>query len=164
MDWSVRIEVATGGRGHGLAEAVRASLGEAALIMLDPTGLRVRFPVRARTPHEAFAAGFELLRQSLPLRDGICRVEVEILDVRDSASASEPELFGIAELASLLRVSKQRASELAKTREFPRPDSYLKSGPVWRRSTIMRYVDGWSRRPGRPRKTSAEFDRRLLTA
>jgi hypothetical protein len=59
---------------------------------------------------------------------------------------------GVAELAELLSVSKQRASELARKSDFPRPVSQLASGPIWRLSAILRYSRQWRRQPGRPKK------------
>ena len=64
-----------------------------------------------------------------------------------------PELVGVTELAQLLGVSRQRASELARSRDFPAPIAVLRSGPVWRKTAIARHVGKWERRPGRPRRT-----------
>lgn len=75
---------------------------------------------------------------------------VEDLD-RGLASSNVPDLIGVAELAALLNVSRQRASELAHTRGFPKPLFTLKAGPVWRRSTVARYAAEWEHQPGRPR-------------
>jgi hypothetical protein len=61
-----------------------------------------------------------------------------------------PALLGVAELASYLGVSKQRASELARSAKFPQPAVTLASGPVWLETQVMRYVSDWERRPGRP--------------
>lgn len=68
----------------------------------------------------------------------------------DLARPNFPTLLGVAELAGLLGVSKQRASELARTETFPRPLFTLASGPVWVEPAVLRFVQSWDRRPGRP--------------
>lgn len=50
------------------------------------------------------------------------------------------KLAGISEIAALLSVSRQRANQLAKREDFPRPLDRLASGPVWRRSDIERWA------------------------
>jgi hypothetical protein len=61
-----------------------------------------------------------------------------------------PELVGVAELADILGVTRQRASELARSKTFPHPVARLKSGPVWIKSTVARHAEGVPRRAGRP--------------
>ena len=63
-----------------------------------------------------------------------------------------PEVVGIAELAEMLKVSKQRASELARDERFPRPHQMLASGPVWIAPNVRDFAATWVRKPGRPRK------------
>lgn len=50
----------------------------------------------------------------------------------------------------MLGVSRQRASELARSATFPPAVAELKAGPVFVRPAVERFVEGWSRRPGRP--------------
>ena len=62
-----------------------------------------------------------------------------------------PELLGVAEVAQRLDVSKQRATELARThRLFPRPLAELASGPVWTAWQIGSFQQSWTCKPGRP--------------
>ncbi len=63
-----------------------------------------------------------------------------------------PDLLGVSELAGLLGVSRQRASELAHSTHFPSPTAELASGPVWFANNVQRFVHDWKREPGRPRK------------
>ncbi len=63
-------------------------------------------------------------------------------------------LVGLAEIASTLGVSKQRVGELRRRSDFPRPVAELASGPVWKLSMLKRFVAGWERKPGRPRRIS----------
>lgn len=71
------------------------------------------------------------------------------------AEPTYPPVLGIAELADMLRTSKQRASQVARTQNFPRPYAELASGPVWLKPNVMHFVENWERRPGRPRKVDA---------
>ncbi len=60
-------------------------------------------------------------------------------------------LIGIAEIAKLLGVSRQRADRIVKSYEdFPAPEVHLTAGRIWSREA----VDAWirihpDRRPGR---------------
>lgn len=61
-----------------------------------------------------------------------------------------PQLIGVQELATLLDVTKQRASELARASHFPSPVTTLASGPIWLEPVVREFVAEWRRRPGRP--------------
>lgn len=67
-----------------------------------------------------------------------------------------PELVGVAEVAEELKVSKARVNELQDLPAFPQPIARLKSGPVWTRPSLTHFIDGWQRRPGRPRKSGRQ--------
>ncbi len=54
-------------------------------------------------------------------------------------------LVGLAEIARLLSVSRQRAHQLSTKGAFPSPVVELASGKVWRRE----HVERWARRTGR---------------
>jgi hypothetical protein len=71
------------------------------------------------------------------------------------AQPAYPELVGVAELAEMLHVSPQRASELQSRAGFPAPIAVLRSGPVWVRSHVQDFEQQWERRPGRPPKEPA---------
>jgi hypothetical protein len=64
--------------------------------------------------------------------------------------SNTPQLAGVAELAEILGVSKQRVSELADAPGFPQPLARLRSGPVWDRRAIGNFQQTWRRTPGRP--------------
>lgn len=65
-----------------------------------------------------------------------------------------PPLAGVAEVATMLGVSKQRVSTLASEhKDFPRPVAQLAAGPVWPVDWIERFNERWTRRrTGRPAK------------
>jgi len=54
----------------------------------------------------------------------------------------------LAELAEILRVSKQRVSELAGMGQFPRPIAELKAGPGWDQGSIGNFLETGRRTPG----------------
>jgi len=54
-------------------------------------------------------------------------------------------LMGVAEVAELLGVSRQRVTQLAKTEAFPEPIAHLAAGPVWQAEDVER----WAREAGR---------------
>ncbi len=58
-----------------------------------------------------------------------------------------PDLVGVAELAELCGVTRQRASVLARRRGFPEPLAELASGPVWDLRMVQRFVREWTRPP-----------------
>lgn len=84
---------------------------------------------------------------------GIASLEVTEDRYVDLQLETEPERFvGTAEVAEFLGVSKQRVSELRSAGRMPAPVAELRAGPVWAVSSLQRFVDGWDRRPGRPRR------------
>ena len=65
-----------------------------------------------------------------------------------------PDVVGVAEVARILGVSRQRVSELARSRRFPKALYELAAGPIWVKSTIEAFAARWERKPGRPRKAA----------
>lgn len=49
-------------------------------------------------------------------------------------------LVGLTEIAAMLGVSRQRASQLSASKGFPAPLDRLAMGPVWRRTTVERWA------------------------
>lgn len=82
-------------------------------------------------------------------------VEAVTFDEQDRrlAEPAFPELVGVGELAAILGVSRQRASDIQSKPGFPEPVAVLRAGPVWTRPSVQRFLDEWERKPGRPRKT-----------
>lgn len=165
MQWTVRCEISppkvvvTEDHADDIMSALE---GHAPAVSYSPHAISVRFCVDADSPGRASQSGLRLVRAALtkagievpPAR--IVGYEIQSLDGLDSelGEPNVPDVVGVAELARLLNVSKQRASELARTHEFPRPFVVLESGPVWRKSTLVSHLKRWSRRPGRPKGKS----------
>jgi len=87
---------------------------------------------------------------------GIARVEVtdERLQELELTQGSETYV-GVTEIARLLGVSRQRVAQLRTRDDFPAPIAELAAGPVWTRSSLNHFVEGWSRAPGRPKTAKA---------
>ncbi|MDQ3641791.1 MAG: helix-turn-helix domain-containing protein [Actinomycetota bacterium] len=61
-------------------------------------------------------------------------------------------LVGIAEIAEMLGVSRQRVGQLASSYDdFPAPVAELAAGRIWNRADVERWMAAHpDRRPGRP--------------
>ena len=120
--------------------------------------------IEADSPVDAVAAGLGVVQDAAKMAapPDWPVVQVQVIDwaefERQLEQPTHPDIIGVSELAEILDVSKQRASELARQRTFPRPFVQLASGPVWHEPTVRRFVAEWKRRPGRPSvsKTDAE--------
>ncbi|QCX28092.1 helix-turn-helix domain-containing protein [Nocardioides jishulii] len=60
-------------------------------------------------------------------------------------------LVGVAEVADMLAVSRQRVHQLAAAEGFPEPVAVLKAGKIWERAD----VEGWARSQGRLRSAAS---------
>lgn len=73
-----------------------------------------------------------------------------------------PELAGLAEVAAILGVSRQRVRELAERDEtFPSPVAELSGGAIYLKPMIEEFSKHWDRRPGRPGKSQARVQAEL---
>lgn len=64
-----------------------------------------------------------------------------------------PRLCGLAEVAALACVSRQRASQLTARADFPAPVQVLAATPVWVEADVKVFL-ATPRPAGRPRKAS----------
>lgn len=55
------------------------------------------------------------------------------------------KIVGVAELAEMLGVTRQRAWQLTKTADFPAPCYQMKAGDFWKLSDVQ----AWAKRNGR---------------
>jgi len=163
-EWSValgfRHDIPTGDLTDKVDDLLEAMAPYHAAASFTERGMTVQFTVEARTMRRAMDEGVAVLEDTLHTvgikDDGIFAGRAQKMEHLDPELSlpNARELLGVIELANLLNVSRQRASELARTGSgFPRPIVLLASGPVWDRAMIARYVEHWDRRPrGRPRK------------
>ena len=64
-----------------------------------------------------------------------------------------PKLAGLAEIAGLADVSRQRAAQLAGHPDFPAPVQRLAMGPVWLEADVKQFLAA-PRKPGRKVKAA----------
>ncbi|MFL5737322.1 MAG: helix-turn-helix transcriptional regulator [Actinomycetota bacterium] len=147
-----------------LMEALEVLEAEAPIVSAGGgvNGVGVTFSVGSATPEEAVQQGLAVFRAAiekaaLPIF-AIERVEAITEAAQTVALNTGGESFvGVAEIAQILGVSKQRVYELREKPTFPQPVARLRSGPVWQRSMLNRFIAEWPRRrTGRPPKTRVE--------
>jgi hypothetical protein len=121
-------------------------------------GPGVQASVRAADANQAFSRAFEGFGKALadvgieavqPFRAEL--VQEVLVDRLLKHDSRIPQLVGLAELAKLLGVSKQRVSELRARDDFPKPIADLAAGPVWALPMLQRFLKEWPRRGGRPK-------------
>jgi hypothetical protein len=62
-----------------------------------------------------------------------------------------PDLVGVVDIQELAGLnSKQRALQVSALPGFPRPALETRSGRLWARAAVERFLRQWPRRPGRP--------------
>ncbi|MBI4277507.1 MAG: hypothetical protein HY660_03535 [Armatimonadetes bacterium] len=166
-EWSVELEMPypvkeTPDIADVVGDLLERLAAYAAVASYGSETLAVRLCVKAPSVDAAIAKAHHVIVNALQkvsryATTTTLRAEAETLADLDRRlrKPDVPDLVGVAELAKLLRVSRQRASELARRKDFPRPLCTLASGPVWRKSAVARFVGQWPRRPGRPRKDPA---------
>jgi hypothetical protein len=117
-------------------------------------GPGAHFSLEARDVGSAVTRSVELFEKGLIElnHDGsIAHLEISTEDYLDAwLERPGPNHVGLAEVAELLAVSKQRVFQLRGRPDFPKPMVELASGPVWTRDSLNHFLEGWERRPGRP--------------
>jgi len=75
--------------------------------------------------------------------------------IAEAAHPAPVELCGVAEIAAMANVTRQRAFQLIGTKDFPAPLDHLKSGPVFTKRSVDEFLERWEprRAPGRPART-----------
>jgi Uncharacterized protein conserved in bacteria (DUF2188) len=116
--------------------------------------------VEADSADDAFAQASSVFGEAAKKALGedlqVISVEAKSAEEADRALSEPPthlDLVGIKEIAEILDVSRQRASELSRHPRFPVPITRLAVGPIWLRSSIANFAAEWERKPGRGLKT-----------
>jgi hypothetical protein len=131
--------------------------------LIQPGGrFSISMTIDDATPDQALKAARSLTRMGMrkariPSGKSLVGIEMHTDEELDRLISEPmyPAVVGVAEVAKMLRVSKQRVSELARSRRFPSPTFDLAAGPIWRKDTIEAFAEKWERKPGRPRKVAA---------
>jgi len=161
-NWSIEVEFSRENQEieeNALDELLDLLVDAAVVASLDAHRVRVRISVEAQSVVDAIAAGVAWVGEAgrkagLPTDTvlGVSAQSEQGLDL-ELEESNLPALVGVAELADRLQVSRQRVSQLARSRTLPTPVASLAAGPVWLRSSIETFVEGWQRRPGRPQRS-----------
>lgn len=157
--WSVSVSV--GRPGSRDVEAGVAAISErlrefAPVVSVGSDAATVRIAVEGNVVRDA------LSRALVEVRDALTEVgwprDVRHVDATEWSEFEKrleeptyPELVGVTEIAELFGTSRQRVSELARSRRFPAPLADLAAGPVWAKPAVARFAQEWDRKPGRPR-------------
>jgi hypothetical protein len=151
--------------GQQLAETLENQGVADAVASVSPDRLSVTFTVEATAPDVAVATGVctwrkvasELQVESWPVVRASAATYGVLADEHAASALPElmgvaevGELMGVAEVAELLDVSRQRVSALHNEERLPRPLTKLASGPVWAADGIRKFLESWTRQPGRP--------------
>jgi predicted DNA-binding transcriptional regulator AlpA len=165
--WSVAIETEASAGEDLPADALDKLLDlladHAGAVGGDERGYSVQVSVEAADADKARAAAARVVagackKAGVPAWP-VVRSEVVRDDVLEAELAESPfpELAGTQEVAKLLGVSRQRVAEIRnnETLGFPKPIITLAAGPIWVRSAVEQWLEGWERKPGRPRKVAA---------
>lgn len=128
-------------------------------------GFGVEVPEGPDAMAEAVRLGVEAFERACTqvgiTHGGVARVDVMTDPYLDRSLAREPERYaGVSEVAAILGVSRQRVAELRTKRGFPAPIAEISAGPIWKVSSLNTFLETWERRPGRPRKATAQAERR----
>jgi DNA-binding CsgD family transcriptional regulator len=157
--WSVHLEADVGEAPEDLVEDLLEVLpdvgGSSPALSWSPHELSVWFSVRAPDVRHAVDRGLASFgvaadKLGIKLLD-VPSVEATAHERLEREFEQEPDRYvGVSEIAALIGVSKQRVTELRVRPDFPAPVAELAAGPVWRESSLRRFIAEWPRRPGRP--------------
>lgn len=162
-DWSVRVEWAGPAPDAEQLTAIAELLAQqAAAVGVEANGNpSAQMAVQAGTVRQAFDTAARLVEAACEQTGAAC--DIVGADVatweefqRRQDEPVVPPLVGLAELATILKVSRQRARVIAQTHHDRLPEvERTSNGPLFLRSHAEEFARTWERkRTGRPRKTA----------
>lgn len=160
LEWTVELGIDHADVGDvAIDDIVEALAACSPVVSVGERALRIRMSVEAVDAERAIKAARARLADALPAdRRRFALVEVHAQEwERFCADLELPKaiaLVGVAEVAQMLGVSRQRASQLARDPRFPEPMHVLAAGPVWAKAAIDLFQQGWQRKSG-PKPRSA---------
>lgn len=120
-----------------------------------PASYRVAFDVSSSDLLGAFLEARTLLTAALVTADvpqlPLTRIAVTALQQAGHDRELAPRLAGVAEIAELTGLTRQRVSVITRTRSFPAPAARLACGPIWLYSDVTRFFSQ-PRSVGRPKR------------
>lgn len=159
-EWSVAIEAAAGADAgdetvevDDLWRLVDALTGHGPAVGGGGNRYDVQFSVDAADIGAAMTKALRLWRRAVAAA-GLPTwpiVRSELLTATEQAAdlaRPEPELVGVSEIAGLLGTTRNRAWQVTRKTDFPRPLANLAGGPVWALPMVARFLEEWPRRRG----------------
>lgn len=146
-------------RADELIEVLEAAGAAGPVVSYDARSIGARFSVLgtgsagdmwsiARDAEELFVQAIDKVGIEV---ECVYRTEIVAHDVLARELEEPGETYvGVTEIAEMLGVSRQRVPQLRERPGFPAPVAELAAGPVWRLSSLQRFLAEWPRRPGRP--------------
>jgi len=159
-EWQVVIEVDGELSDRQLSQVSRGLSAGVGFAGAHRFGVAFSVETRSTSAVRAAAVGERVFFDAVAAATGsagsfpVLSVEVKTAAALDAELARPryPEMVGVAEVAAMLGVSRQRVSVLLRNhRRFPPPIAEIAAGPVWTKDSVARFVESWDRRPGRKR-------------
>lgn len=159
-EWSVAIEAAAGADAGGdtvdveeLWRLVDALAGHGPAVGGGGDRYDVQFSVDAADVGAAMTKALRLWRRAVAAAGlppwPIVRSELLTAAEQDADLARpQPVLVGVSEIAGLLGTTRNRAWQVTRKPDFPRPLADLAGGPVWALPMVARFLEEWPRRRG----------------
>lgn len=159
--WNVTLEVAGDAVGADELDDRMGGLEDAlteagAVVTYGDDRYGVRMFADGETAVDALDRAHELFVKSARAAElpdwPLVRASIESIEEFDRAEsdAFRPVYLGVAELAERLGVTPQRASQITRRADFPRPVAELRAGPFWVEAAVEAFIAAWPRRAGRP--------------
>jgi alpha-D-ribose 1-methylphosphonate 5-triphosphate synthase subunit PhnG len=131
-----------------LSDLLADSGAQGAATSMSGDRVEATFTIQAEGPAQAVQKGLAAWREAAEKLGfkvsvwPVTRAEAATYDelAADFAATALPELVGVAEVAEMLGVSKQRVSALKDEPWFPRPLAQLASGPAWSAAGIRKFA------------------------
>lgn len=95
----------------------------------------------------AYAAAFDVVGTEVGVR-----ILTEEDHERELVAPSALDLVGVADIGEMAGVTRQRAQQWTEQPSFPKPVATPKSGPVFTRKSVEKWLEANPRRTGRPPK------------
>lgn len=156
--WLIKIEFA---RTPSALAALRSAANKLKLTVTEvqresrPTVLITR-RYRCTYPEEALTEGWALVSEVRKKIGPDCR-PVAVVMHPESEPEPMPPAMALSEIGVALNVSRQRAQQLSRQSDFPRPIAKTSNGPIYATADIARYHEARERKNGRATNGNVTF-------
>jgi hypothetical protein len=118
-----------------------------------PEAASFRLTIPASSPDGALVKAIQAVGPGTYL--GVSVISLDELE-REIERPTIPELVGAAEIGEMAGVSRQRADQWTSSSDFPPPAVKTKTGRLWIRVSVSRWLERTPRRVGRPKHTAPD--------